>query len=135
MPASSLTDAERQAIVSQRATGFLTPSNPQDSIVSRGAMDQFPNLNLGNLDYLRPPSMPDPFITQGLTDFFAGVNPVTAPSLADMGSGYEGSGVPNVTVNIGGSLLTEGDLGFYLSNLIGNLNRQGNPVTLGNLGR
>jgi hypothetical protein len=58
-----------------------------------------------------------------------------APSLADMSSGYEGSGVPNVTVNVAGSLLTEGDLGFYISNLIGNLNRQGNTVTLTNLGR
>ena len=112
---------------------FLAPSNPQNSIDTRGKMDQFPDLNLGNLDYLRPPKTPDAFITN--PDFFAGLNPVSAPSLADMGSGYEGSGVPNVTVNIGGSLLTEGDLGFYLSNLIGNLNRQGNPVTLGNLGR
>jgi hypothetical protein len=119
--------------------GFLQPRNPQESIVSRGAMDQFPGLDLGlgKLDYLKPPTTPDPFITQGLQDFFAqdlGGSGM-APSLADMSSGYEGSGVPNVTVNVAGSLLTEGDLGFYISNLIGNLNRQGNTVTLANLGR
>jgi hypothetical protein len=116
--------------------GFLQPRNPQESIVSRGGMDIFPGLDLTNpsaLDYLKPPTTPDAFITN--PDFFAGLNPGTSPSLADMGSGYEGSGVPNVTVNIGGSLLTEGDLGAYLTNLIGNLNRQGNPVTLGLLGR
>jgi hypothetical protein len=133
-------EANEQASAADRPSGgFLTPRNPQDSVASRGAMDQFPGLNLGlgNLDYLKPPSTPDPFITQGLQDFFAqdlGGSGM-APSLADMSSGYEGSGVPNVTVNVAGSLLTEGDLGFYISNLIGNLNRQGNTVTLANLGR
>jgi len=133
-------EANEQASAADRPSGgFLTPRNPQDSVASRGAMDQFPGLNLGlgNLDYLKPPTTPDPFITQGLQDFFAqdlGGSGM-APSLADMSSGYEGSGVPNVTVNVAGSLLTEGDLGFYISNLIGNLNRQGNTVTLANLGR
>jgi len=144
-------DAQREAILNlpkfpmatgneiNRTKGFLQPANPQESIVSRGAMDQFPGLDLGlgNLDYLKPRTTPDPFITKGLQDFFAqdlGGSGM-APSLADMSSGYEGSGVPNVTVNVAGSLLTEGDLGFYISNLIGNLNRQGNTVTLANLGR
>ena len=133
-------EANEQASAADRPFGgFLTPRNPQDSVASRGAMDQFPGLDLGlgNLDYLKPPTTPDPFITQGLQDFFAqdfGGSGM-APSLADMSSGYEGSGVPNVTVNVAGSLLTEGDLGFYISNLIGNLNRQGNTVTLTNLGR
>jgi hypothetical protein len=129
--------ANEQASAADRPPGgFLQPRNPQESIVPRGAMDIFPGLDLTNpnaLDYLRPPTTPDAFITN--PDFFAGLNPGSSPSLADMGSGYEGSGVPNVTVNIGGSLLTEGDLGFYLTNLIGNLNRQGNTVTLANLGR
>ena len=137
---SKIKEANEQASAADRPFGgFLTPRNPQDSVASRGAMDQFPGLDLGlgNLDYLKPPTTPDPFITQGLKDFFAqdlGGSGM-APSLADMSSGYEGSGVPNVTVNVAGSLLTEGDLGFYISNLIGNLNRQGNTVTLTNLGR
>ena len=47
-----------------------------------------------------------------------------------------GSSAPNVYVTVEGSVLTQGqDLGFYIANLIGDLNRQGNPVTLGNLGR
>ena len=145
-------DAQREAILNlpkfpmatqdeiNRIKGFLQPAKPQESIVSRGAIDIFPGLDLTKpnaLDYLKPPTTPDPFITQGLQDFFAqdlGGSGI-APSLADMGSGYEGSGVPNVTVNVAGSLLTEGDLGFYITNLIGNLNRQGNTVTLANLGR
>jgi len=137
---AKIKEANEQASAADRPFGgFLTPRNPQDSVASRGAMDQFPGLDLGlgNLDYLKPPTTPDPFITQGLQDFFAqdlGGSGM-APSLADMSSGYEGSGVPNVTVNVAGSLLTEGDLGFYISNLIGNLNRQGNTVTLTNLGR
>ena len=51
--------------------------------------------------------------------------------------GFTGNGsVTNVQVMIEGSVLTQGqDLGFLLSDIIGNLNRQGNPVTLGNLGR
>ena len=51
--------------------------------------------------------------------------------------GFTGGGsVTNVSVMIEGSVLTQGqDLGFLLSDIIGNLNRQGNPVTLGNLGR
>ena len=51
--------------------------------------------------------------------------------------GFTGGGsVTNVQVMIEGSVLTQGqDLGFLLSDIIGNLNRQGNPVTLGNLGR
>ena len=51
------------------------------------------------------------------------------------GGGF-GSNVTNVNVSVEGSILTQGqDLGFLLSDIIGNLNRQGNPVTLGNLGR
>ena len=51
------------------------------------------------------------------------------------GGGF-GSNVTNVNVSVEGSVLTQGqDLGFLLSDIIGNLNRQGNPVTLGNLGR
>jgi hypothetical protein len=47
-----------------------------------------------------------------------------------------GSSAPNVYVTVEGSVLTQGqDLGFYIANLIGDLNRQGNPVTLANLGR
>jgi hypothetical protein len=50
--------------------------------------------------------------------------------------GGMGSSVTNVNVSVEGSVLTQGqDLGFLLSDIIGNLNRQGNPVTLGNLGR
>ena len=47
----------------------------------------------------------------------------------------EPRGGTTVNVNVAGSVLTEQDLGFYLSNLIGNQNRQGNPVTLDLLGR
>ena len=51
------------------------------------------------------------------------------------GGGFGGN-VTNVNVSVEGSVLTQGqDLGFLLSDIIGNLNRQGNPVTLGNLGR
>ena len=51
------------------------------------------------------------------------------------GGGFGGN-VTNVNVSVEGSVLTQGqDLGFYIANLIGDLNRQGNPVTLGNLGR
>jgi hypothetical protein len=47
-----------------------------------------------------------------------------------------GANAPNVYVTVEGSVLTQGqDLGFYIANLIGDLNRQGNPVTLANLGR
>ena len=51
--------------------------------------------------------------------------------------GFTGGGsVTNVQVTVEGPVLTHGqDLGFLLSDIIGNLNRQGNPVTLGNLGR
>jgi hypothetical protein len=61
-------------------------------------------------------------------------------SLASFDYASEGmmasSAVPNVYVTVEGSVLTQGqDLGFYIANLIGDLNRQGNPVTLGNLGR
>jgi hypothetical protein len=51
------------------------------------------------------------------------------------GGGFGGN-VTNVNVSVEGSVLTQGqDLGFYIANLIGDLNRQGNPVTLANLGR
>jgi hypothetical protein len=51
------------------------------------------------------------------------------------GGGFGGN-VTNVNVSVEGSVLTQGqDLGFLLSDIIGNLNRQGNPVTLGLLGR
>jgi hypothetical protein len=138
---NKIKEANEQASAADRPIGgFLTPRNPQDSIASRGAMDQSPalDLGLGSLDYLKPLTTPDPYFnTQAFNDFiaqnFSGSG--MAPSLADMGSGYEGSGVPNITVNVAGSLTTEGDLGAYLTNLIGNLNRQGNTVTLPNLGR
>ena len=51
------------------------------------------------------------------------------------GGGFGGN-VTNVNVSVEGSVLTQGqDLGFLLSDIIGNLNRQGNTVTLANLGR
>jgi len=62
---------------------------------------------------------------------------LTAPS--SMGGfdylGVGASGGTTINLNVAGSVLTEQDLGFYLSNLIGNQNRQGNPVVLDNLGR
>jgi hypothetical protein len=50
--------------------------------------------------------------------------------------GMMGGNVTNVEVTVEGSVLTDGaDLGRYFAGLISDLNRQGNPVTLGNLGR
>ena len=50
--------------------------------------------------------------------------------------GMMGGNVTNVEVRVEGSVLTDGaDLGRYFAGLISDLNRQGNPVTLGNLGR
>jgi hypothetical protein len=67
----------------------------------------------------------------------AGFSGLAAPS--SMGGfdylGVGASGGTTINLNVAGSVLTEQDLGFYLSNLIGNQNRQGNPVTLDLLGR
>jgi hypothetical protein len=49
--------------------------------------------------------------------------------------GVGAAGGTTINLNVAGSVLTEQDLGFYISNLIGNQNRQGNPVTLDLLGR
>jgi len=75
------------------------------------------------------PFMPgDPGFTSSA---FAGAA-ANSYDLIDM---MEPRGGTTVNVNVAGSVLTEQDLGFYLSNLIGNQNRQGNPVTLDLLGR
>jgi hypothetical protein len=61
----------------------------------------------------------------------------SAPS-TPMGFDYLGVGAAGgttINLNVAGSVLTEQDLGIYVSNLIGNQNRQGNPVVLPTLGR
>jgi hypothetical protein len=75
------------------------------------------------------PFMPgDPGFTSSA---FAG----SAGNSYDLIDMMEPRGGTTVNVNVAGSVLTEQDLGFYLSNLLGNQNRQGNPVTLDLLGR
>ena len=49
--------------------------------------------------------------------------------------GVGAAGGTTINLNVAGSVLTEQDLGFYINNLIGNQNRQGNPVIVPNLGR
>ena len=75
------------------------------------------------------PFMPgDPGFTSSA---FAG----SAGNSYDLIDMMEPRGGTTINLNVSGSVLTEQDLGFYLSNLIGNQNRQGNPVVLDNLGR
>ena len=56
------------------------------------------------------------------------------PDFSTLALGQDANGM-TIVVNVAGSVLTEQDLGFYLNDVIGNQNRQGNPVIVPNLGR
>ena len=101
--------------------------------VSTGGFGRIPDTSVQDL-IDREMAIDKPFMPgdQGFTSSaFAG----SAGNSYDLIDMMEPRGGTTVNVNVAGSVLTEQDLGFYISNLIGNQNRQGNPVTLDLLGR
>jgi hypothetical protein len=116
-PPKAPTQEELDRIKAQQAMrSQLTPGTSVEDLINKEmAIDK--------------PYMPgDPGFTSSA---FAG----SAGNSYDLIDMMEPRGGTTVNVNVAGSVLTEQDLGFYLSNLIGNQNRQGNPVTLDLLGR
>lgn len=126
--------------------GFLTPK-PTGTSVAEDVTRQIPTLAQmpTDLSYIADFSKALTNMTPEQFDKFnfgmgAG-NLGTTESLAAFDYASEGmmmgtATAPIVYVTVEGSVLTQGqDLGFYLADIIGNLNRQGNPVTLERLGR